>query len=92
MFTHRALLNGEAEMACFTKANGETAAYLHMDVVAARDTIERIKKVRSDYGMHVALAHNDRWLIDQTDRVLMTLLSEDKKEEWLGRVKRNVRP
>ncbi|KAH7000691.1 beta-lactamase-like protein [Ilyonectria destructans] len=88
----QALLNGEAEMACFTKANGVTAAYLHMDVAAARDTIERIKKARSDYGMHVALAHDDSWLIDQSDKVLMTLLSEHKKGEWLERVKQNVRP
>ncbi|KAL6399468.1 Metallo-hydrolase/oxidoreductase [Ilyonectria robusta] len=79
-------------MACFTKANGETAAYLHMDVAAARDTIERIKKARSDCGMHVALAHDDSWLIDQSDEALMTLLSEDKKGEWLERVKQNVRP
>jgi hypothetical protein len=63
-----------------------------MNLDASQDTIERIREARSEYGMHIALAHDESWMIEQSDSVLMSLLSDDKKGEWLERLKKNDQP
>lgn len=72
--------------------SGEPTAFLHKDLNAARETIEKIRLAESKYGMHVALAHDESWLKSQDNPVLMSLLSEHKRGEWLERVSRGERP
>jgi hypothetical protein len=89
----RALLSGEAEIALYENMeDGKMAAFLHKDLDAARSTIEKMRIAQSDYGMHVALAHDESWMKSQQDPVLMSLLGEDKRGEWLERVSRGERP
>lgn len=88
----RALLKGEADIACYTTPDGKRTAYLHMDLEVAQTTIGRIRKAEKEHGVHVALAHDESWLVTQHDPILMSLLDENKRGEWLERVKDGLEP
>lgn len=51
-------------------------AILQMDLGAARKTVENIRVLERECGAHVALAHDERWLVEGEDAVLMSLLDE----------------
>ncbi|KAL2205512.1 Metallo-hydrolase/oxidoreductase [Sarocladium strictum] len=87
-----ALLRGTEEIATYTDGNGEAVAYLQRDLPAARKTIDKIRKLEADYGVHIALAHDATWMVDQTNPVLMGLLDDSKKEDWLDRIAKGLRP
>jgi len=82
----RAILTGESKIAIFKTAAG-TDASLHVDLDAAYDTIQRLRQAEVQLGMHIALAHDANWMCEGTDQVLMSLLSDSKRGEWLSRVK-----
>lgn len=52
---------------------------LHTDIASARDTMAKLRTLETDYGAHIALAHDASWLKKGTDRVLMSLLDERMK-------------
>ncbi|VUC37335.1 unnamed protein product [Clonostachys rosea] len=87
-----ALLRGEKEMATYIAEDGKVAAWLHKDIPAANKTIDKIRTAEAQFGVHVALAHDATWMIDQSDPVLMSLLSDSKKGKWLERVTQGLRP
>lgn len=88
----RALLREKEDIALYDLPTGETAAYLHKDLPAARITIDKIRLAESKYGMHIALAHDATWLVSQHDPVLMSLVDDDKRGIWLDRVAQGERP
>lgn len=49
---------------------------LHSDITAAKGTISKIQILENQFGFHVALAHDARWLKVGTDQILMSLLDE----------------
>jgi hypothetical protein len=49
---------------------------LHADLAAAKDTIAKIRSLETEYGAHIALAHDALWLKKGTDEVLMALLDD----------------
>jgi hypothetical protein len=71
----RELLDGKYEISQFC-VPGIGNMSLHADISAAKDTIAKIRQLESDYGFHVALAHDACWMKEGTDRVLMSLLDE----------------
>ncbi|KAF5614622.1 metallo-hydrolase oxidoreductase [Fusarium tjaetaba] len=81
-----ALLRGIEEMATYIGEDGGVKAYLQQDIQAAQKAIDNIRKLEEDYGVHVALAHDATWMIEQTNSVLMSLLDDNKKGAWLDRV------
>jgi hypothetical protein len=52
---------------------------LHTDLVAAKDTIANLRMLETDYGAHIALAHDASWLKKGEDEVLMSLLDDKMK-------------
>lgn len=52
---------------------------LHTDITSARDTMAKLRALETDYGAHIALAHDASWMKQGTDRVLMSLLDEGMK-------------
>ncbi|KAH7242855.1 beta-lactamase-like protein [Fusarium solani] len=88
----QALLREKEDIALYDLPTGETAAYLHKDLPAARITIDKIRLAESKYGMHIALAHDATWLVSQHDPVLMSLVDDDKRGIWLDRVAQGERP
>jgi hypothetical protein len=79
-------------MAVYENELGETVAYLHKDMAAAKRTIESINKAKVELGAHICLAHDDSWLVDQKDPVLLSLLDRHKQGGWLQRVMLQERP
>jgi hypothetical protein len=79
-------------MATYIGEDGEVKAYLQQDIPAAHKAIDNIRKLQADYGVHVALAHDATWMIEQTNSVLMSLLDDNKKGVWLDRVAQGLRP
>lgn len=51
-------------------------ACLHTDVTAAKDTLARIRLLKKELGIHVALAHDATWMQKENDPVLFSLLDE----------------
>ncbi|EUC39468.1 hypothetical protein COCMIDRAFT_10448 [Bipolaris oryzae ATCC 44560] len=74
----RELLDGVREIAEFTSPELKPMS-LHTDVTSARDTIAKLRTLETDYGAHVALAHDATWLKKGTDKVLMSLLDARMK-------------
>lgn len=87
----RKILTGEKKIAVFKTPTGEDAA-LHMDISAAYDTIARLSRAETEWGMHIALAHDTSWMDKEGSTVLMSLLSTDMKGEWLLRVQSGEEP
>lgn len=86
------ILCGESRIATHEKQNGQIEAFLHKDLIAAEATIALIRRAQAELGVHVCLAHDDSWLLEQEDPLLLSLLSDQKKGEWLQRVIRQERP
>lgn len=86
------LLCGESKIATFQQQNGGVEAYLHKDLMAAEKTISLIRRAQAELGAHICLAHDEHWMITQEDPVLLSLLSESKKGDWLQRVIQQKQP
>lgn len=71
----RELLDGTYEISQFC-VPGLGKMSLHADISAAKSTIARIRILEKEFGFHVALAHDARWLKEGSDPVLMSLLDE----------------
>jgi hypothetical protein len=69
----RALLDGREEFATFEYPDGSPGC-LQWDVPAAKDTIARIKIMVQDMGVHVALAHDISWMMEDSNQMLLSLL------------------
>ncbi len=54
-------------------------ASLQADPSAAKDTIRRIKIMEGDLKCHVALAHDEEWMVKGTDQTLMSLIDDEMK-------------
>ena len=50
---------------------------LHTDKAAARETLRRIRVLEEAYGAKVAFAHDEQWLVEGTDEVLMGIVDEE---------------
>ncbi|KAH7564333.1 hypothetical protein BM1_01380 [Bipolaris maydis] len=74
----RELLDGVQEIAQFPGPNRKSMT-LHTDITSARDTMAKLRALETDYGAHIALAHDASWMKQGTDRVLMSLLDEGMK-------------
>ncbi|KAB8264395.1 beta-lactamase-like protein [Aspergillus pseudonomiae] len=72
--TGEALLDGTKDFGTFEV--GGTMACLHTDVTAAKDTLARIRLLKKELGIHVALAHDATWMQKENDPVLFSLLDE----------------
>jgi hypothetical protein len=59
---------------------------LHADIAAAKNTISKIRILEKNFGFHVALAHDARWLKDGSDEVLLSLLDEHMKRAARERI------
>ena len=75
----RALLEGRQDFQTWTNPHGEVAS-LHEDLCAAKDTVRKIRELETEYGMHVALAHDTSWMLAAEDEVLLSLLKEDMQD------------
>lgn len=51
----------------------------HHDLPTAKRTISKLRQMEKEYGVHVALAHDEVWMSQGTDPVLMGLLDNDMK-------------
>lgn len=81
---------GEEEIASFDGPGGKMC--LHEDVDSAKETIARIRTAEVEYGMHVAMAHDDDWMCAATNEVLLSLLLEKGRDDFLGRVREGKAP
>ena len=63
----------------FELPNG-TKTSLHSDVQAASETIKKLRVLEEEYGAHIALAHDAKWMEKGQDETLMGILSEDMKK------------
>ena len=50
---------------------------LHVDAVAAKETIRRLRALQKQLGAHMAFAHDSAWMLYEDDDTLMSLLDED---------------
>jgi hypothetical protein len=81
----RELLDGKYEISQFC-VPGIGKMSLHSDIPAAKNTIAKIRILEKNFGFHVALAHDARWLKDGSDEVLMSLLDEHMKQAARERI------
>ncbi|RYF38329.1 MAG: hypothetical protein EOO38_24925 [Cytophagaceae bacterium] len=49
---------------------------LHADIEAARSTISRIRVLERVHGVRTVLAHDESWIKEGKDAVLLSLLDE----------------
>ncbi|KAL1961884.1 hypothetical protein VTN77DRAFT_964 [Rasamsonia byssochlamydoides] len=74
--THsRALLDGLRDFAIFELPDG-SQSYLQADIPAARDTVARIRTIEKDLGVHIALAHDTSWMLEEANQTLLSLLDD----------------
>ncbi|KAL4900111.1 hypothetical protein BDW74DRAFT_162390 [Aspergillus multicolor] len=76
----RSLLDGSKEIATFEVPGGGVGC-LHMDIRAARDTLSRMRVMERECGVHVALAHDASWMLEEKESVLMSLLDKEFKRD-----------
>ncbi|KAJ5556352.1 hypothetical protein N7494_000267 [Penicillium frequentans] len=76
----RALFVGTKEFASFQLPDGETFS-LHKDLLAAKDTLDRMRIMERRYKAHVALAHDTAWMEKEDDPVLLSLLDDDFRRD-----------
>lgn len=70
-------MDGTHEIAVADLPDG-TRRCVHQDVVAAADTICRIREMEKSHGFHVALAHDTTWMTAEVkDEVLFSMLDEN---------------
>ena len=72
------LYHGKHDFARFPLPGGNTGC-LQADIPAAKDTLSRIRVLEQQHGVHVAFAHDNSWMLEGTDEVLMSLLSDELK-------------
>lgn len=48
-----------------------------MDLPAAKATVARVKAMESDFGFHIALAHDASWMISGSNPVLASLIEPE---------------
>jgi len=48
-----------------------------MDLPAAKSTVTRVKAIESDFGFHIALAHDVSWMISGSNPVLASLIEPE---------------
>jgi hypothetical protein len=87
----RELLDGKYEISQFC-VPGIGKMSLHSDIPAAKNTIAKIRILEKNFGFHVALAHDARWLKDGSDEVLMSLLDEHMKQAARERISNDEIP
>lgn len=51
----------------------------HHDLQTAKQTISKLRQMENEYSIYVALAHDEVWMAQGTDSVLMGLLDEDMR-------------
>jgi hypothetical protein len=78
-------LDGKYEISQFC-VPGIGKMSLHADITAAKDTISKIRILEKNFGFHVALAHDARWLKDGSDEVLLSLLDDHMKRAARERI------
>jgi len=74
----RGLLDGKYEIAQLEVPEWGTVC-AHLDLETARSTIKKLRNMELDYGINVALAHDEEWMRQGTNKVLMSLLDNDMK-------------
>jgi hypothetical protein len=74
----RELLEGRREIAQFPGPGAEPMS-LHNDIASAKETMAKLRALETEYGAHIALAHDASWLKEGSDPVLMSLLDERMK-------------
>ncbi|KAL2816065.1 beta-lactamase-like protein [Aspergillus cavernicola] len=84
----RALFDGTKEFGTFALPDGGGTFCLHMDVVAAKDTLARMRVMEKDLGVHIALAHDVSWMGEESDSVLLSLLDGEFREDMRGALAR----
>ncbi|KAJ5242767.1 uncharacterized protein N7469_001094 [Penicillium citrinum] len=72
----RSLLDGTHDFAEFLLPDGSRGC-LHMDLPAAKATVARVKAMESDFGFHIALAHDASWMISDSNPVLASLIEPE---------------
>jgi hypothetical protein len=65
---------------------------LHSDVEAAYDTLDRLRRMVTDYDARVVLTHGAEWIEEGDDGVLMSFLSDEMKGEWIEKVRAGDAP
>ncbi|KAM5354818.1 hypothetical protein ACJ41O_001464 [Fusarium nematophilum] len=75
----KALLEGNEDFQTWKGPQGEVES-LHEDLCAARETVRKIRMLETNYGAHVALAHDSSWMVSGTDKVLMSLLQKEMQD------------
>ncbi|KAH8815966.1 beta-lactamase-like protein [Xylogone sp. PMI_703] len=75
----RSILNGEVEIAEFDyPGRGRMSA--HDDLGEAKQTIKKLRDLEiENYNVHIALCHDDKWMREGKDAVLMAMLDADMK-------------
>ncbi|KAI9053698.1 hypothetical protein LZ554_002651 [Drepanopeziza brunnea f. sp. 'monogermtubi'] len=74
----RRLLDGLEDFGSWHLPDGCRAS-LQADEDAARDTIRRIRIIEADLHCHVALAHDEEWMVRGTDPTLMALVDDEMR-------------
>ncbi|KAJ5096717.1 hypothetical protein N7456_007438 [Penicillium angulare] len=74
------LLDGTKEPATLSLPDGSTFS-LHADLNTAKETIRRIQTMERDLKVHIALAHDANWMLEEKDKVLLQLLDEQFKSD-----------
>ncbi|KAF2707701.1 Metallo-hydrolase/oxidoreductase [Pleomassaria siparia CBS 279.74] len=87
----RELLDGKYEISQFC-VPGLGKMSLHADISAAKATIAKIRILEQQFGFHVALAHDARWLKEGTDPVLMSLLDDRMTKAAKERIPQDAIP
>jgi hypothetical protein len=76
---YRALLNGDCDVAQFEMPGRLGKISAHLDLESAKTTMRKLRTMERDHGVHMALAHDETWMREGTDTVLMSLLDTEMK-------------
>jgi hypothetical protein len=87
-----ALLDGSHNIAEFEIPGRSGKQSVHDDVLTAKGTIEKLREMELDLGVHIALAHDESWMLKGTDSVLMSLLNKHMVEFVENRLARQGIP
>ncbi|KAJ5292054.1 hypothetical protein N7478_001305 [Penicillium angulare] len=79
-WSHSELLDGTKEPATLSLPDGTTFS-LHADLPTAKETISRIQTMERDLKVHISLAHDADWMLEEKDEVLLQLLDEPFKSD-----------
>ncbi|KAL3485854.1 beta-lactamase-like protein [Aspergillus germanicus] len=76
----RAILDGSKDFGTFQMPDGSTFC-LHTDVSAARDTLARMRILEKELGVHIALAHDATWMLEESNPVLLSLVDDKFRQD-----------